>query len=224
MIGLHNSTFWYKFGWPWPSFKVTDVWEVKNLCTYFLAKFKLILKKLTFLSMLNLFCTISTQGREFYICDFVKYTFVIGLPSDTYESICFKLNRLLDTTEVYSIIPVWMILTSTQGHRYQGNVDLVLSTCLVKCFMTVWLITSVHLLCEICVTDYFCTSVVWDLSDWLLLYICCVRSVWLITSVRLLCEICVTDYFCTSVVWDLCDWLLLLREICVTDYFCTSVV
>ena len=29
---LLNATFCYQFGWPWPSFKVTVVWEIKHFC------------------------------------------------------------------------------------------------------------------------------------------------------------------------------------------------
>ena len=32
-----NSTFWYQFKWPWPSFKVTGVWEIRNFCILLLA-------------------------------------------------------------------------------------------------------------------------------------------------------------------------------------------
>ena len=33
-----NSRFWYQFVWPWPSFKVTVVWE-NNFCAHFLTNF-----------------------------------------------------------------------------------------------------------------------------------------------------------------------------------------
>ena len=30
-----SCTFWYQFVWPWPSFKVTVVWEINNFCIVF---------------------------------------------------------------------------------------------------------------------------------------------------------------------------------------------
>ena len=50
--------------------------------------------------MLNLFCVMNFQGRELYLHDIEKYTFDIGLHPDIYESICFKLDMMLDTTKL----------------------------------------------------------------------------------------------------------------------------
>ena len=85
-----SSTCWYQFGWAWPSFKVTVVWEVKNLCTHFFQKFccwfgwnslccpnLLVCWKL----MLNLFYTSIIQGRELCWHEFIKYNAYHGLVS-----------------------------------------------------------------------------------------------------------------------------------------------
>ena len=55
--------------------------------------------------MLNLFRTIDSQGRK--LCfDFTEYTFLIGLRSDDYEPISFKLGIMLNMTKVYILLPV----------------------------------------------------------------------------------------------------------------------
>ena len=40
---------------------------------------------------------------------------------DTREPICFKLGMMLGTTNLYSMISVWMTLMFTQGHRVTEN-------------------------------------------------------------------------------------------------------
>ena len=45
-----------------------------------------------------------------------KSSFNIGLRSCTYEPICFKLGITVDSTKLYSLIPVCMTFTSTQGY------------------------------------------------------------------------------------------------------------
>ena len=46
----------------------------------------------------------------------------IVLCQDTCELISFKLGMALDRTKLYSVIPVWMTLMFTQGHR--GKLEL----------------------------------------------------------------------------------------------------
>ena len=48
------------------------------------------------------FCTSNIQGKEL----FMKYTSNIIMCQDTCEPICFKLGMMLNTTELYSWIPV----------------------------------------------------------------------------------------------------------------------
>ena len=43
--------------------------------------------------------------------------------------ICFKLGMMLDMTNLYSLIPVWMTSVFTQGHGVMGNLGLVQSFC-----------------------------------------------------------------------------------------------
>ena len=70
------------------------------------------------------FAQLIFMGKELYICDFINYTFTFVQLPDIYEWICFKLGVMLDKTNVYSNIPVWMTLTFTQGHRLTGKVEL----------------------------------------------------------------------------------------------------
>ena len=69
------------------------------------------------------------QGRELCWPDFIRYTINIVLCWDTCEPICFELSAMLDTTKIYSLIPVWMTLMSTQGHRVTGKLELIWWLC-----------------------------------------------------------------------------------------------
>ena len=79
--------------------------------------------------MLNLFCTNSIKGKEHCWRDFMKYTFDIVNCQDTCEPICFKLGMLRNTTKLYSLVSVWMILMLTEGHMDEGKPEIVLSLC-----------------------------------------------------------------------------------------------
>ena len=81
--------------------------------------------------MLNLFCTITIQGRELCWCDFMKYMFNSVMCQDICEPICVILGMLLNTTKLYCLIPVWMTLMFTQGHRVRESWNLC-SHCVVK--------------------------------------------------------------------------------------------
>ena len=48
---------------------------------------------------------------------------------DIYEPVSFKLGMIIDITELYNLIPVWMTLIFTQGHRVAGKRELVQSFC-----------------------------------------------------------------------------------------------
>ena len=59
--------------------------------------------------MLSLFCRNNIQGRELCWHDFYAIcTFNIIMCQDTCEPVCFKLGVMLDTTQLYSLIPVWV--------------------------------------------------------------------------------------------------------------------
>ena len=77
--------------------------------------------------MLDWFYISNIQGRERLWCYFMKYMFNIVMHQDTCEPICFKLGMVLNTTKLYSLIPIWMTLMFTQGHRGTGKVGLVCS-------------------------------------------------------------------------------------------------
>ena len=65
--------------------------------------------------MLRIFHTISIQWREHFLGDCIEYTFSTGLCRDSCEVICFRCGMIVDTTELYSMIIVWMTLAVTQG-------------------------------------------------------------------------------------------------------------
>ena len=44
-------------------------------------------------------------------------------------TLCFKLGVVLDSPTMYSLIPVWVTLTFTQGHRVSGKMKLAQSIC-----------------------------------------------------------------------------------------------
>ena len=79
--------------------------------------------------MLNLFCTRYIQETGLCWPDYIKYTFNIITCQDTHERICFKLCMMLDTTKLYSLIPVWMAFMFTQGHTVMRHLQLVHSFC-----------------------------------------------------------------------------------------------
>ena len=51
--------------------------------------------------------------------------FSIVMRLDTFQLICFKLDMMIDSTKLYSLIPVWMTLMSTQCQRVTGKLELV---------------------------------------------------------------------------------------------------
>ena len=77
----------------------------------------------------DLFYTSNIQRRVLYWCDLMKYLFNIVMCQDTSEPTCFKLGMMLDTPKLNSLIPVWMTLMFTQGHRVTGKLELAQSIC-----------------------------------------------------------------------------------------------
>ena len=78
--------------------------------------------------MLNWFYTSNIQRRELCWCDLMKSTFKIVI-RDTGELICFNVDMTLNTSSLFSLIPVWMTLMFTQGGSVMGKVELVQSFC-----------------------------------------------------------------------------------------------
>ena len=66
-------------------------------------------------------------------CDVETYVFLENrrLTSSCVATLvnCFKFGMMLSTTNLYSLIPVWMTLMFTQGHRVTGKLELVQSFC-----------------------------------------------------------------------------------------------
>ena len=81
--------------------------------------------------MLDLLCT-GVKGKNSADVIFIKYMINIVKCQDTCESVCFKLGMMLDTTKLYSLIPVWMTLVFTQGHRQARTCAVILLLSCVK--------------------------------------------------------------------------------------------
>ena len=64
-----------------------------------------------------------------FCCCFIKKMLEIGLHSEAYEPILFELGAMIDTTELYILIPVRMTLFFTQGHRVTRKLRLVQPLC-----------------------------------------------------------------------------------------------
>ena len=58
-------------------------------------------------------CPFSIQGREVYLCDFVKNV-NIGLHSNISRTISFKLSMMIRTTRLYILMSVWITLIFIQ--------------------------------------------------------------------------------------------------------------
>ena len=52
------------------------------------------------------------QGRELYLSDFLKYAFNIGLHSDTYIPVYFKLGMVVDMTKLHILRSVNTVMLS----------------------------------------------------------------------------------------------------------------
>ena len=98
-----KSTFWYQFGWPWPSFKITVVWEIRNLCAHFYATLSIDLDEIWCVASvcwfvklkLNLFPTIDIQVRNntCMISQNIPSTLAsVGTPVNQF---CFKLGMMM---------------------------------------------------------------------------------------------------------------------------------
>ena len=74
--------------------------------------------------ILVLFRPFSIQGRERLLCDFVRKKdkpIRVGLYSNIYRPISFKLSIMIKIIELYILISVWMTLTFIQDHSCIGN-------------------------------------------------------------------------------------------------------
>ena len=120
------STVWFQFGWSWWSLKVTGkvelcckvTWSNSNVHDGWLCKGDDCEEALYD----------EERGLFEHFSSCAKYIFNIIMCLDTSEPICFKLN-VINTTKFYSLIPVWMTLMFTQGHRIMGKLELVQSFC-----------------------------------------------------------------------------------------------
>ena len=129
-ILLYTASF-HHFYWIWHWFKVTqDCEKAKTSLAIISQSFQLIWMELDLLlrtvGVVNLILMLShlfcVQGKEPYFWDFVKKkSFNIGLYSDIYGQISFKLGIMIETTKLYILISVLVTFTFIQGHRCMGN-------------------------------------------------------------------------------------------------------
>ena len=74
--------------------------------------------------ILILFRPFNIQWRESVFCDFVKENNnkkYIGLYSDIYRVISFKLGVMVGTTMLYILISVWMTMAVIKSHSCMKN-------------------------------------------------------------------------------------------------------
>ena len=62
-------------------------------------------------------------------CVFIKCTFNIVLFWDTCQLMCAKLSIMLSLSKLNSLIPVWLTLMFTHGHRATWKLELEYSSC-----------------------------------------------------------------------------------------------
>ena len=74
----------------------------------------------------NLLVGLIFKGEN-YLRALIWYIFDIGLRPDAREPLCFKLGMMLDMNRLYSMIPIWITLTSSQSHRVIGKLELLQS-------------------------------------------------------------------------------------------------
>ena len=130
-----SSMCWYQFGWHWPSFKVTAVWETIIFCVHSLKNFAFHLDETQYVAttclvvethavMLNWFCTNTIRGRGIHWHDFMK---------------CFNICCTLST------------LTHERGGQQRHASNPKHSLSIIKNFDSlVWVLYSVVQVLEVC--------------------------------------------------------------------------
>ena len=91
---------WYQFGWPWPSFKVTVVWEIKT-CFHFLENIAVDLDEILYVATTSWFVEANAKlilhvifkGEKSAGVSFIKCMFNISLCQDTCGLVCLKLAK-----------------------------------------------------------------------------------------------------------------------------------
>ena len=99
---------------------MTGVQESTNLCANYFTKFLIDLNgiwniKFHMTFVIHLSCPIGMEGRK-YFYDFCTKRINIGLYSNIYRLMSFKLGMIIKTSELYIFVSVWMTLTFIQGH------------------------------------------------------------------------------------------------------------
>ena len=131
--------FWYQSEWPWTQWMFTVLWYIKTSVIIFLESSLLIWMKCRILpqpvGLLKLILKIilhNSYSRDKTPCKWFHRRHVhIGLCTGVYDPIYFKFVMVLDTTKLFSLIPVWMSFTFTIGHK-------VMRKNLCKCSFVKW--------------------------------------------------------------------------------------
>ena len=109
--------------------------ESKNFCANYLLKLSMDLDEIWravetcwFGKCVTFFISGNRYSRErIQLWWFCEKKFNFGLLTDIYRWISFKLGAMIDTTKVYSFIPVWIALTFIQGFSWIRKQKLLLS-------------------------------------------------------------------------------------------------
>ena len=102
---IELCTFWQQSNWPWPWFKVTGVRENKNFCINYLPQFSIELDGITFSWDFLVWWTTYSFSLVHLVfkgenptCYFLLENFNVGLYSDIYRPISFKLGMVIAIT------------------------------------------------------------------------------------------------------------------------------
>ena len=109
------------------------------LLRYFLQNFLIHLGGIKFSVMthcllkliLKWFWTINIQKKRTYSHDYIKHILNIGLHSGRlfmYHQTSIKLGMMISITKLYSLMPIWMALSTIQGHLVTRKLEPVLSS------------------------------------------------------------------------------------------------
>ena len=103
--------------WSWIWFKVTGVQKSNTFCANYHTEFSIDLKRIW-----NSVDTCWCIEPHTHVISSVEYSMERTLPmwfrykNNVYRPISFKLDMMIETTRLYILISVWMILTFIQGH------------------------------------------------------------------------------------------------------------
>ena len=123
----------------------TGIQESKIFCINFLTKLWIKLDGMwCVVSLMSLIlilsCVTNIVAREPSLCNFSQTKIYVGLHWDIYQPISFIRDMMIETTELFILIPVWMTLAFIQDHRFMSNEKMLCCFGLLKLMLN-WLCT-----------------------------------------------------------------------------------